>query len=127
MGARGGLAGLWILVSGCSLAENAAYRHFEGAHLAQGRAIWLVNCEGCHGYGTAGAPIPMMPDDWRSRLAKPRDTLYLHAIEGFFGPEDTMMPPRGGNDALTDIEVRAAVDYMAALADFHLRQGEQTR
>jgi cytochrome c5 len=124
MRARGGLAGLLILFSSSSLAENAAYRSFEGAHLTQGRVIWLANCEGCHGYGTAGAPIPMVPDDWRSRLLKPRDTLYLHAIEGFFGPGDTMMPPRGGNDALTDIEVRAAVDYMAALADFHLKQGE---
>jgi cytochrome c5 len=124
MRARGGLAVVLILTSSCGLAENTAYRHFEGAKLTQGRVIWLANCEGCHGHGTAGAPIPMVPDDWRSRLLKPRDTLYSHAIEGFFGPDDTMMPPRGGNDSLTDIELRAAVDYMAALADFHLRQGE---
>lgn len=124
---RIGLIGLIAAAAGGSLADKPAYQQFEGTQLAQGRVIWLANCEGCHGYGTAGAPIPMEADDWRARLAKPRETLYRHAIEGFFGPDDTMMPARGGNDALTDPEVRAAVDYMAALADFYLQQGNQTK
>ena len=124
---RIGLIGLMATTASSSLANEPAYTQFEGAQLAQGRAIWLTNCEGCHGYGTAGAPIPMVADDWRTRLAKPRETLYRHAMEGFFGPDDTMMPARGGNDALTDLEVRAAVDYMAALADSYLQQGKQTK
>ncbi len=37
--------------------------------------------------------------------------LYTHALDGFTGPAG-MMPPRGGNTALTDDEVKAAVDYM---------------
>jgi cytochrome c5 len=44
------------------------------------------------------------------------DTLYRHAIEGFFGPGGTMMPAKGANESLTDEEVTAAVDYMLRLA-----------
>ena len=40
--------------------------------------------------------------------------LHEHAINGHFGPKGTMMPPRGGNDALTDDEVKSAVNYMVA-------------
>ena len=113
--------------AGDSLADPSAYRKFEGTQLTQGRVIWLANCEGCHGYGTAGAPVPMAPDDWRRRLQKPQATLYQHATDGFFGPGETMMPPRGGNENLTDNEVRAAVDYMTALAHSYLQSEEQTQ
>ena len=30
---------------------------FEGQTLALGRGVWLDNCEGCHAYGIAGAPL----------------------------------------------------------------------
>ncbi len=114
------------LVAGGAQADPPAYPVLDPA-LAQGRAVWLDNCEGCHGYGIAGAPIPMQPDDWRERLDQERGVLYRHAIDGFFGPDDTFMPPRGGNERLGDAEVRAAVDYMAALARSYIQQTEQTR
>jgi len=106
------------------LADASQYQAFADASLQQGRDIWLGTCEGCHGYGIAGSPIPMEPDDWRERLKKPKSVLYQHAIEGFFGPDDTMMPARGGNTDLTDSEVQLAVDYMTALATFYLQQKE---
>ena len=115
-----------LLVSN-ALAGPSAYREFEGTQLTHGRVVWLANCEGCHGYGTAGAPVPMSPDDWRARLQKPQTILYRHAIDGFFGPDDTMMPARGGNDSLSDTDVRAAVDYMTALAHSYLQSEEQTQ
>lgn len=105
-------------------ADNPAYRSFEGAGLTQGRVIWLDNCEGCHGYGIAGAPIPMEADQWRERLQKDQATLYRHAINGFYGPDDTIMPGRGGNPSLSDLQVRQAVDYMTALARYHLTKTE---
>lgn len=113
-----GLLGLALLGTP-AWAVNPAYVELPGSGLVQGRTLWLDNCEGCHGYGIAGAPIPMFPEDWRERLQKPRSLLYQHAIEGFFGPDDTMMPPRGGNPELTDRQVRQAVDYMTALARYH--------
>ena len=48
--------------------------------------------------------------------------LYDHAINGFFGPQDTMMPERGGNPELSDEEIMTAVDYMMALATYYLQR-----
>lgn len=125
---RGSFTATLLLALSCGApAESPAYRVFEGTRLAHGRAIWLANCETCHAYGIAGAPIPMQPDDWRARLAQGQATLYQHAIEGFFGPTDTMMPARGGNEQLSDDEVRAAVDYMTTLAHSYIHQAENTQ
>lgn len=92
--------------------------------LAEGRQLWLDNCQTCHAYGIAGAPIPRIPKQWKHRLQSPLPLLYEHAIEGFYGDSDTHMPARGGNPALTDAEVMAAVDYMVALAKHYLSTTE---
>lgn len=97
-------------------AEKPAYLEFDDPNLKNGRQIWLGTCESCHGYGIAGAPIPMESSEWKDRLDKPKSVLYEHAINGFFGPDDTMMPERGGNPDLSDDDVKAAVDYMTELA-----------
>lgn len=96
--------------------EATDYPTFEGDNLERGRVIWLDNCETCHAYGVAGAPHFRDTKAWQKRRAKGIDVLYQHAIEGFFGPGGTMMPPKGGNDSLTQSEVTAAVDYMLRLA-----------
>ena len=116
------LACVLLLVSATASGDKPAYVKFEGDNLANGRSIWIANCEGCHGYGFAGAPVPMEPADWQPRLAKGKTVLYEHAINGFFGPDDTMMPERGGNPKLTDEQVKAAVDYMTRLADYYIQQ-----
>ena len=100
--------------------DDEQFVQFSGAVLQQGRDLWLQNCKGCHAYGTAGAPIPMRAQHWLPRVKKPLSDLYDHAINGFFGPDDTMMPERGGNPRLSDAEVRLAVDYMVTLAKFYI-------
>ena len=105
-----------------ALAEKADYVQSGNKELQQGRSLWLENCEGCHGYGIADAPIPMRPDEWQHRVIKDRDLLYRHAIEGFIGEDYSMMPARGGNDELNDEQVKAAVDYMLFLAYFYIKQ-----
>lgn len=87
---------------------------FEDPALAAGRSIWMGTCQGCHDIGIAGAPKLGDSKAWAPRIAQGKATLYDHAINGHFGPSGTMMPPRGGNDALSDEEVKAAVDYMVA-------------
>lgn len=87
---------------------------FEDPALAAGRSIWMDTCQGCHDIGIAGAPKLGDGKAWAPRIAQGKAVLYEHAINGHFGPTGTMMPPRGGNDALSDEEVKAAVDYMVA-------------
>lgn len=87
---------------------------FDEQHLQTGREIWMGSCRGCHDIGVAGAPRLGDLQVWAPRIAKGIETLHDHAVHGFFGPKGTMMPPRGGNDALSDRDVMAAVDYMLA-------------
>ena len=77
-----------------------------------GKSVFGKVCAMCHAVGAAGAPKPGDKADWGPRIAQGKDMLYKHAIEGFTGAKG-MMPPRGANAALTDDEVKAAVDYMA--------------
>ena len=80
-----------------------------------GKSIFNKTCALCHASGVAGAPKPGDTADWGPRIAQGNDLLYKHAMEGFTGAKG-MMPARGGNTALTDDEVKAAVDYMVDLS-----------
>lgn len=111
-----------IFVFGNAKANGDIYIRPGIDELSNGREVWLDNCENCHGHGTADAPVPMQPDDWRQRVSKQQEVLYRHAIEGFIGPDYSMMPARGGNEVLTDSEVKAAVDYMLFLARYYIDQ-----
>lgn len=105
--------------------EKLEYIMPESEALKTGRSIWVSNCATCHGYGIADAPIPMQSGDWIHRVAKDRAILYHHAIDGFIGESYSEMPARGGNERLSDAQVKAAVDYMLFLANFYIKkQGE---
>jgi cytochrome c5 len=80
-----------------------------------GAKIYNGLCAGCHAVGAAGAPKAGDKDAWGARIAKGKDTLYKHAINGFQG-SNGMMPARGGNPKLTDDEVKAAVDHLLKLS-----------
>lgn len=95
--------------------QATVFVEFDSPHLRKGREIWINNCKACHVPGIAGAPKVTNKAAWEPRIAQGREVLYTHALNGFFGPEFTQMPARGGNNALTDEEVKAAVDYMVAL------------
>ncbi|NNC98718.1 MAG: cytochrome c5 family protein [Gammaproteobacteria bacterium] len=70
-----------------------------------------ASCAACHAAGIAGAPAVGDPDAWTARIEQGLDTLYDHAINGYQGSAG-MMPAKGGNIALSDESVKAAVDYM---------------
>jgi len=115
-------AALSTVLAGAMLVPVLAYADADGQfprfadpQLVKGRQIWLGTCKNCHATGVADAPPVTDKDAWKPRLAKGKAVLQQHAVNGFFGPQSTMMPPRGGNDKLTDEEVRAAVDYMIAI------------
>ena len=85
----------------------------EVAENEQGEAVYKKVCSMCHAAAVAGSPKPGDKADWGPRIAQGNDVLYKHAIEGFTGTKG-MMPARGGSPALTDDEVKSAVDYMVA-------------
>ena len=70
-----------------------------------------ASCAACHAAGVAGAPALGDAASWADRIAQGSDTLYQHAISGFQGSTG-FMPAKGGNMALSDESVKAAVDYM---------------
>ena len=78
-----------------------------------GKSIYGKTCAMCHAAGVAGAPKPGDKEDWGPRIAQGKDMLYKHAMEGFNGSKGAM-PARGGSTSLSDDEVKAAVDFMAA-------------
>jgi cytochrome c5 len=76
-----------------------------------GKAVYDKVCTVCHGTGVAGAPKFGDKAAWAPRLAAGKDHLYMDALKG-----KGAMPPKGGNPALSDAEVKAAVDYMVSAA-----------
>ena len=78
---------------------------------ADGKGVFEKVCTVCHGAGIAGAPKAGDKVAWVSRVAQGKPALYDHAIKGI-----RLMPAKGGNTALADAEVKAAVDYMIGLA-----------
>lgn len=76
---------------------------FDGS--LDGKLIYDNVCSACHSTGAADAPIP--GQTMAERAEKGLETLVHNAINGL-----NLMPPKGGNTALTDEQVRAAVEHM---------------
>ena len=48
---------------------------------------------------------------WTARVSEGLETLIKHATEGYTG-KSGIMPPKGGNPALTDEQIKATVQWM---------------
>jgi cytochrome c5 len=78
-----------------------------------GQQVYQVSCGACHDAGIAGAPKLGDKGQWAKRIAKGLDTLYASGVNGVQGSAGAM-PAKGGNPALSNAEVKAAVDYIVA-------------
>lgn len=83
----------------------------SAADLAIGEKVYGSNCLSCHGAAVLGAPKLGDKPSWTPRIAKGVDALYKSSMEGV-----KLMPARGGNPALKDEELKAAVDFMVSKA-----------
>jgi cytochrome c5 len=101
--------------SSSSSASGGTATASAGASGGNGEAIYGQTCVACHGAGVAGAPKIGDKADWGPRIAQGNDTLYTHALQGFQGKKG-VMPPKGGNTAIPDADVKAAVDFMVSKA-----------
>ena len=77
-----------------------------------GEQVFQAVCKTCHEAGIAGAPKVGDKAAWAASIKKGYDTLVQHALNGFQEP-GKVMPPRGGNPDLSDVEVERALVYMA--------------
>ena len=100
-----------LLVAGCSQKSEQPVAAVDPL-IAEGEQIVRANCKVCHAQGINGAPILGNQKMWQERSQQPIPVLVQHATEGF-----GLMPARGGNEALTEQEITAAVTYMLSLLD----------
>ena len=77
----------------------------------KGESIYKQSCAVCHTAGVAGAPKLTDKANWAPRIAQGTAALYASGIKG-----KGAMPAKGGNPALSEADVKAAVDYMVSQA-----------
>ena len=94
-------------IASLDLVDANAPREFKS-----GQAVYAAVCTTCHQNGIAGSPKFGDAAAWGPRIAQGAPTLYDHAIKGFQG-KNGVMPAKGGNSDLDDVEVERAVVYMA--------------
>jgi len=81
------------------------------ADAGKGKSVFEANCTVCHATGVAGAPKAGDKAAWAPRIKTGMPALYASALKG-----KNAMPPKGGNMALSEADVKAAVDYLTGLA-----------
>jgi cytochrome c5 len=87
--------------------------------LQSGQAVYTAVCAACHGSGAAGAPKLGDAGAWAARIKQGYDMLVQHAVQGI-----RLMPAKGGNPDLDDIEVARAVVYMSNEAGAKFKEPE---
>jgi cytochrome c5 len=93
------------------LTALVAFGFASGAMAADGKAVYEKTCVACHAAGVANAPKFGDKAAWAPRIATGKAALVGSVTKG-----KNAMPPKGGNAALTDADIAAAVDYITAAA-----------
>lgn len=100
-----------VVASGGETGVAETATAIAAAPAQDGKSVYDGSCTVCHAIGIAGAPKTGDVAAWEARMAKGMAVLVANAINGFQG-EVGIMLPKGGNPALSDAEVEAAVIYM---------------
>ena len=80
------------------------------ASAGAGEALYKQACVACHAAGVAGSPKFGDKEAWAPRIKTGLDMLTTSVIKG-----KGAMPPKGGS-AASDVDIRAAVEYMVSAA-----------
>jgi len=85
----------------------------SAAAAAAPQTVYTDACAHCHTPGISGAPRLGDRAEWSQRIRPGFKLLYQAAIEGV---PNTTMAARGGNRELSDVDIRAVVDFMITAA-----------
>ncbi len=110
-GVYAGDTGRAAMLAAQEAARQAAASQVAYGGTLDGKTIFGNLCQTCHTNAATGAPLITDKGAWAPRVAEGLDTLVKHAIEGYQGQKG-QMPPRGGNPALNDAQVKATVEWM---------------
>ncbi|MGH8183746.1 MAG: c-type cytochrome [Rhodanobacteraceae bacterium] len=99
-------------------AAQAAASQVAYGGTTDGKTIFNDLCTTCHTNPATGAPDIHDKAAWAPRIAEGIATLVQHAIHGYKGKNGNgpVMPPKGGNPALTDAQIEATVKWMVSQA-----------
>lgn len=111
-----GNTGRAAMAAAAAAATKAAASQVAYGGTTDGKAIYDHLCTSCHTAGIAGAPKLGNKAMWDPRIAQGIDTLIKHATDGYHGPDGFFMPPKGGNPALSDAQIKAAVTWIVGQA-----------
>ena len=98
-----------VVIAAGAGAPGAAGAPAAAGGKPDGKKVYDTVCMACHTPGAAGAPKLGDKAAWAPRIKTGMDMLYASALKG-----KNAMPPKGGNAALPDADVKAAVDYLVA-------------
>lgn len=91
-----------------ALATSLGLSTLSHAADQKGDAVYKAACAACHATGAAGAPKQGDQTAWGKRNEQGLPALIKAAIKG-----KKAMPAKGGQTALSDLEVARAVVFMA--------------
>ena len=111
-GVYAGNTGRAAMQAAADAAAKAASSQVAYGGTTDGKTIYDHLCTSCHTAGVAGAPKLGDKTLWAPRITQGLDTLIKHATDGYHGPDGNFMPPKGGNAALTDAQIKAAVTWI---------------
>ncbi len=99
------------LATPAAAAPAPAAEAAPAASAGNGKKVYDSACVACHVAGVAGAPKLGDKAAWGPRLAAGIDGLTQSVIKG-----KGAMPPKGGNAAIPDADIKSAVEYMTTAA-----------
>lgn len=112
-GVYAGDTGRAAMQAAAEAATKAAASQVAYGGSTDGKTIFGNLCQSCHQTGVAGAPKLGDKPTWAPRIAEGVETLIKHATEGYTG-KTGVMPPKGGNPALNDAQIKATVEWMVS-------------
>ncbi|MEO6228036.1 MAG: c-type cytochrome [Thermomonas sp.] len=108
-----GATGAAAQADAMKVAASAAASQVAYGGTMDGSVVFGNLCTGCHTSGAGGAPKLEAAGIGARVASQGIDMLIKNAISGYTGSVG-VMPPKGGNPALTDDQVKATVEWMVS-------------